>query len=71
MADTQEFNNLVFDASRFSDELMEELYATCPSQLRINGRALIIKHCYVERRMNPLNLYFAGSLGRRSERGHE
>ena len=57
MADTQEFNNLVFDASRFSDELMEELYATCPSQLRINGRALIIKHCYVERRMNPLNLY--------------
>ena len=57
MADTQEFNNLVFDVSRFSDVLMEELYATCPSQLRINGRALIIKHCYVERRMNPLNLY--------------
>jgi isocitrate dehydrogenase kinase/phosphatase len=57
MADTQEFNNLVFDASRFSKELMEELYATCPSQIRVNGRALIIKHCYVERRMNPLNLY--------------
>ena len=57
MADTQEFNNLVFDASRFSDELMEELHATCPSQIKINGRALIIKHCYVERRMNPLNLY--------------
>ncbi len=57
MADTQEFNNLVFDASRFSDELMKELYATCPSQIRMNGRALIIKHCYVERRMNPLNLY--------------
>jgi len=57
MADTQEFNNLVFDANRFSDELMEELNATCPSQIRANGRALIIKHCYVERRMNPLNLY--------------
>jgi len=57
MADTQEFNNLVFDASRFSEELMEELSATCPSQIRVNGRALIIKHCYVERRMNPLNLY--------------
>ena len=57
MADTQEFNNLVFDASRFSQELMEELNATCPSQIRVNGRALIIKHCYVERRMNPLNLY--------------
>ena len=57
MADTQEFNNLVFDANRFSDELIEELNTTCPSQIRVNGRALIIKHCYVERRMNPLNLY--------------
>jgi isocitrate dehydrogenase kinase/phosphatase len=57
MADTQEFNNLVFDASRFSESLMEELSATCSSQIRVNGRALIIKHCYVERRMNPLNLY--------------
>jgi isocitrate dehydrogenase kinase/phosphatase len=57
MADTQEFANLVFEASRFSDELMEELEATCSSQLQINGRALIIKHCYVERRMQPLNLY--------------
>ena len=33
MADTQEFANLVFEASRFSDELMEELEATCSSQL--------------------------------------
>ena len=57
MADTQEFANLVFEASRFSDELIEELEATCSSQLEINGRALIIKHCYVERRMQPLNLY--------------
>ena len=57
MADTQEFANLVFEASRFSDELMAELEATCSSQLQINGRALIIKHCYVERRMQPLNLY--------------
>ena len=57
MADTQEFANLVFEASRFSDELMEELEATCASQVEINGRALIIKHCYVERRMHPLNLY--------------
>ena len=57
MADTQEFANLVLDASRFSDELMRELEDTCPSQIEINGRALIIKHCYVERRMQPLNLY--------------
>jgi len=57
MADTQEFTNLVFDEARFSKELIEELESTCPSQLeRENGR-LIIRHCYVERRMTPLNLY--------------
>ncbi len=57
MADTQEFKNLVFERARFSEELMEELYETCPSQIQISGTALIIKHCYVERRMTPLNLY--------------
>ena len=57
MADTQEFANLVFEASHFSAELVEELEATCSSRLEINGRSLVIKHCYVERRMQPLNLY--------------
>jgi isocitrate dehydrogenase kinase/phosphatase len=57
MADTQEFTNLAFDRERFSDELMAELYKECPSQLEIRGRALILKHVYVERRMTPLNLY--------------
>lgn len=57
MADTQEFTNLVFERARFSDELMAELYDTCPSQVEERGTALIIKHCYVERRMTPLNLY--------------
>ncbi|EED35831.1 isocitrate dehydrogenase kinase/phosphatase [Luminiphilus syltensis NOR5-1B] len=57
MADTQEFTNLVFERARFSDELMQELHETCPSQIVEHGTALIIKHCYVERRMTPLNLY--------------
>jgi len=57
MADTQEFKNLVFERARFSQELMDELYETCPSQIHISGTALIVKHCYVERRMTPLNLY--------------
>ena len=57
MADTQEFANLVLDASRVSESLLEELQTTCPSALEFNGSALIIKHCYVERRMTPLNLY--------------
>ena len=59
MADTQEFHNLAFDVRRFSKELLDELHAVCPSQLEQRGNALIIRHCYVERRMTPLNLYLS------------
>jgi isocitrate dehydrogenase kinase/phosphatase len=57
MADTQEFTNLAFARDRFSDELVEELREVAPSILTERGKALIISHLYVERRMTPLNLY--------------
>jgi isocitrate dehydrogenase kinase/phosphatase len=57
MADTQEFTNLAFARERFSDELMEELNKVAPSNIEEHGKALIIRHVYVERRMTPLNLY--------------
>ncbi len=57
MADTQEFTNLAFARERFSDELMEELHKVAPSVIEEHGKALVIKHVYVERRMIPLNLY--------------
>lgn len=57
MADTYEFTNLAFARDRFSDELMAELYREVPSLLEERGKALILKHVYVERRMTPLNLY--------------
>jgi len=57
MADTQEFTNLAFARDRFSEELIEELYTVAPSLIYERGKALIIGHLYVERRMTPLNLY--------------
>jgi isocitrate dehydrogenase kinase/phosphatase len=57
MADTQEFTNLAFARERFSDNLMEELHKVAPSVIEEHGKALVIKHVYVERRMTPLNLY--------------
>ena len=57
MADTLEFSNLAFARRRFSDELMDELRAVAPSVIDEHGKALIIRHVYVERRMTPLNLY--------------
>ncbi len=57
MADMHEFRNLAFPLARFAPELLEELQRECGSQVVIRGRALILKHVYVERRMIPLNLY--------------
>ncbi len=67
MADTQEFTNLAFARARFSDELMEELRKVAPSVIEEHGKALLIKHVYVERRMTPLNLYLRNATDEQVE----
>jgi isocitrate dehydrogenase kinase/phosphatase len=57
MADTLEFSYAALPKSRFSPALVEELYRQVPSQLEEDGDDLVIKHLYIERRMDPLNLY--------------
>ncbi|MFP3363215.1 bifunctional isocitrate dehydrogenase kinase/phosphatase [Pseudoalteromonas sp. SIMBA_148] len=57
LVDTHEFRYLAFDLSRFSDELLEQMKNQIGSSIVISGKALILKHVYVERKMTPLNLY--------------
>ena len=57
MADTQEFFNLRFARDRFDDALLAELQATCASSIEFDGDEVIIRHCYTERRMTPLNIW--------------
>jgi isocitrate dehydrogenase kinase/phosphatase len=57
MADTLEFSNAAFPLNRFDDEVMEELQQLAPSCFEIKGDSLIIKHLYIERRMEPLNIH--------------
>jgi isocitrate dehydrogenase kinase/phosphatase len=63
MADTLEFSEVGFPRERFSDELIAEIQKFAPSQLEISDRdgdgkiEVILKHCYIERRMIPLNIY--------------
>ncbi|MCH9690949.1 MAG: bifunctional isocitrate dehydrogenase kinase/phosphatase [Gammaproteobacteria bacterium] len=57
MADTQEYANFIFYRNRFSKKLLNELKKLAPSKLIINNKWIIIRHLYVERRMEPLNLY--------------
>ncbi len=57
MADTLEYSNVAFPRERFDPALIDELKATCASQLEEDGELLVIRHCYIERRMIPLNIY--------------
>jgi isocitrate dehydrogenase kinase/phosphatase len=57
MADTLEFSKVALPRNRFSRELIDELYKEVPSQMEEDGDDLVIKHLYIERRMEPLNMY--------------
>ncbi len=59
MAHTIEFTNLALPLARFAPELLEQLEELAPSAIEVDGENLIVRHCYVERRQTPLNLYFA------------
>jgi isocitrate dehydrogenase kinase/phosphatase len=59
MAHTIEFTNLALPLDRFSPELLEQLDELAPSSIERDGENLIVRHCYVERRQTPLNVYFA------------
>ena len=57
MADTWEYSHVAFPKERFSPELLAELKETIPSNITEDQGQIIIGHCYIERRMVPLNIY--------------
>jgi isocitrate dehydrogenase kinase/phosphatase len=79
MADTLEFSLVAFPRERFDDALVAELLRDAPSQVEISDRdgdghtELVLKHCYIERRMLPLNLYLqeAFDAGLDDPRAHQ
>ncbi len=57
LVDAQQFEHLEFDRSRFTDELLDELTTECRRAVRVEGEKVVVAHAYVERRVDPLNLY--------------
>jgi len=57
LVDAQEFRRLRFPLSLFDEKLLDELRSEADESCRIDGDDLIIDHCYIERRLRPLNLY--------------
>ena len=57
LVDAQEFKRLRLPRGRFMPALVEELLGEAGRTCRVDGEDLIVEHCYVERRLRPLNLF--------------
>jgi isocitrate dehydrogenase kinase/phosphatase len=57
MADTLEYSLVALPLERFDPALVAELKNECASGVEFDGEALVLRHVYIERRMEPLNLH--------------
>jgi isocitrate dehydrogenase kinase/phosphatase len=57
LVDAQEFKRLRLPRARFMPALADELLNEASESCRIEGDDLIVEHCYIERRLRPLNLF--------------
>lgn len=57
LADTLEYSLVALPRERFDPAMLEELKAGAASSIEIEGDQVVIRHVYIERRMQPLNLY--------------
>lgn len=57
MADTQDFADFRFAQSSFDPECLKELLEVAPSTVILEGDRVLIRQCWTERRMTPLNIY--------------
>ena len=60
MVATQEFENLRFRKTRFSDSLLAEFEQAATRNVTVTGEYVIMRYVYVQRRVAPLPLYFNG-----------
>lgn len=57
LIDAQEFEHLEFERARFADALLDEMLCRAGNTARVEDDRVVIRHLYVERRLEPLNLF--------------
>jgi len=57
LIDAQEYRHLAFDLERFNAKLLEQLLDQCARSVAIEKQRVLIRHCFVQRRVRPLDLY--------------
>jgi isocitrate dehydrogenase kinase/phosphatase len=57
LIDAQEYRFLRFPRRQFAEAMRGELLNECRESVSEDGDDLVVHHCYIERRLRPLNLY--------------
>jgi isocitrate dehydrogenase kinase/phosphatase len=68
LIEAQEFEHLTFERRRFSPTLLEELATSAARSVVVTGDEVHIRHLYVERRVQPLDLYLRQANGEAAAR---
>lgn len=68
LADTLEYSNVAISLDRIDPELLNQLRKQAAGSIEETGDQLIIKHIYIERRMEPLDQYLAQLAGSKRHR---
>ena len=69
MLDAWLYRNLDFPRRHFDDGVLQELLASAPNSVRIEGDRVILKHVYAQRRVQPLNQFFEENRDRALREG--
>ena len=59
LVEAHEFEHLRIPRNRFEPALLEDLLCAAGQMVRLEGDDVVIAHAYVERRIRPLNIFFA------------
>jgi len=59
LVEAQEFEHLRFHRGRFAPALLDELLEQAARSVHLDGDSVVIDHCYIERRVTPLDLYLS------------
>ena len=59
LADTLEYSNVAIPLDRIDPALLKQLQEEAASSVEIDGDMLVIRHIYIERRMEPLDNYLS------------
>lgn len=63
LVEAHEFEHLRIPRRRFEGNLLGDLQRDATETVRVEGEDVVIGHAYVERRVRPLNVFFADGTG--------